>query len=295
MQRYENCTLCPFSCGVNRNEKIGRCKATSDLKIARAALHFWEEPCISGENGSGTVFFSGCPLHCIYCQNREISDFQSGKEISADRLCEIFFELKEKGAHNINFVTPTHYVPHIIYAIEKAKKQNFSLPFVYNTSGYEKTETLKSLDGLIDIYLPDFKYYGKDAAKEYSNCENYLSFAKASIEEMVKQTGKPVFENELMKKGVIVRHLVLPGEISASKMILKYLYNTYKDDIYISIMNQYTPMGENLPEILKRKLTEDEYDEIVSFALSLGIKNAFIQDGETAKESFIPAFNNEGV
>jgi len=295
MKTYENCTLCPFSCGVDRNINVGRCKATSELKVARAALHFWEEPCISGKNGSGTIFFSGCPLHCIYCQNKEISDFQSGKIIDKDRLSEIFFELKDKGAENINFVTPTHYLPHIIYAIEKAKKQGFSLPFVYNTSGYEKVDSIKALDGLIDIYLPDFKYYGKDAAKEYSNCENYVTVAKNAIDEMFKQVGKPVFKDGMMKKGVIVRHLVLPGEVSTAKMILKYLYNTYKDDIYISIMNQYTPMGENLPDILKRKITLKEYEDVVSFALSLGIKNAFIQDGETAKESFIPAFNNEGV
>ena len=294
----KECTLCPRKCGVDRSDgNVGYCRTTADLTVSRAALHQWEEPVISGKNGSGTVFFSGCSLGCIYCQNHLISKAENGKKISVERLCEIFFELKEKGAHNINLVTPTHFVLHIIKALELAKKKGVNLPIVYNTSGYESTETLKMLDGLIDVYLPDFKYFSSDIAKEFSFAPDYPEIAKAAINEMYRQVGKfKFFEDGMIKKGLIVRHLVLPGYIENSKKVIKYLYDAFADNIFISIMNQYTPMPamKSHPH-LHRKLTTFEYEKVIDYALSLGIENAFVQNKNTAKESFIPEFNFEGV
>lgn len=294
----KNCTLCPRNCGADRTSgKTGYCSADNTIKIAKASLHFWEEPVLSGTSGSGTVFFSGCPLRCIYCQNAKIALLKTGKEISVSRLCDIFFELEEKGAHNINFVTPTHYSTQIIKAIELAKAKNFSLPFVYNTSGYEKCETLKNLSGLIDIYLPDFKYINSKTAQNYSNAPDYPEIAKNAISEMFRQVGKITFsENNMAKSGLICRHLVLPGHIIEAKQIIKYLYTTFKDDIFISIMNQYTPMSDfkSFPN-LSRKISEREYKSVTDYAVSLGVKNAFIQYGDTAKESFIPDFDLSGV
>lgn len=293
------CNICPRECNIERNDKLGYCTAPSELKIARAALHFWEEPCISGENGSGTVFFSGCPLKCVYCQNRDIALGQTGKVITVDRLVEIFFELKEKGANNINLVTPTHYILKIRAALKIAKNRGLDLPIVYNTSGYEKVESLKLLDGLIDIYLPDMKYYDDSVAIKYSNASKYFSIASNAIKEMYRQVGKPVFGDDgIMKKGIIVRHLVLPTNSEDSKRIINYLYETYKDNIYISIMNQYTPcvsLDKNRFEELCHCITEEEYNEVVDYAIDIGVENGFIQEGETAKESFIPPFDLEGV
>ncbi len=298
LELYKNCHLCPRECGAGRlNGKIGFCGKTASLSLARAALHMWEEPCISGEEGSGTVFFSGCCLRCIYCQNREIAIGDSGKTVDDRRLEEIFFELQSQGANNINLVTPTHYLPHIIQALRSAKAHGLSIPVVYNTGGYEKAETLKLLDGLVDIYLPDFKYLSSDIAKKYSFAPDYANFAKSAIAEMFRQVGKPVFDDRgIMKKGVIVRHLVLPGHTEDSKSILKYLYETYGDDIFVSIMSQYTPLAamKDHPQ-LSRRITEDEYDEVVDYAVELGIENGFLQDGEAAEESFIPPFDNSGV
>ena len=304
---YNSCILCPRECKVDRSEKTGVCKSSDKCKIARAALHFWEEPCISGKSGSGTIFFEGCSLGCVFCQNYEISDSKEdhGVEVSVDRLVEIFFELKEKGANNINFVTPTHFMPHIKMAIVKAKEQGFDLPFVYNTSGYENVECLKELDGLIDVYLPDMKYGQVNGdseiniAMEYSKAKDYFERSKEAIAEMYRQVGTPQFdENGIIKKGVIVRHLILPNHTKNSMKVIEYLYNTYKDNIYISIMNQYTPVKtarlEAYPK-LQRTITKREYDKVIDFALELGVKNAFIQEGETCSESFIPDFNGEGV
>lgn len=294
---FKSCNLCPRCCGVDRAVgSLGVCRAPSSLLLARAALHLWEEPCISGEFGSGTIFFSGCSMHCNYCQNHAISDAQYGKEVSLSRLCEIFYELCEQGAHNINLVTPTHYVPHIKSAIETVKKEGFPLPFVYNTSGYERVETLKMLDGLIDIYLPDFKYDKPETARNCSACPNYPEIVRAALAEMFRQVGPLQFEGELLKKGLIARHLVLPGHENEAKSIISYLYHTYGDNIIISIMNQYTPMPalSNDP-LLGRKLSNEEYDCVVRYAESLGIENAYIQEGETATESFIPDFNAQGV
>jgi len=291
------CELCPRVCGVNRYEKKGFCGADDKIKIARASLHMWEEPCISLENGSGTIFFSYCNLKCIYCQNYDISTKNYGKEITIKRLSEIMLELQEKKANNINLVTPTHYVPQIIDAIKIAKTNGLVIPIVYNTSGYEKKETIELLNGYVDIYLTDMKYYNDNYALEYSNAKDYFKYAKASLSEMYKQVGTPIFDDYgIMKKGIIVRHLVLPGLIEDSKTIIKYLYETYHNNIFISIMNQYTPL-ENVRnhKILNRIITNKEYDEIIDYAVNIGVENAFIQEGETQKESFIPKFNNEGI
>lgn len=298
MNKYlKKCELCPRMCGINRYETLGFCGASDKVKIARASLHMWEEPCISGENGSGTIFFSHCNLKCIYCQNYDISTENYGKEITIERLSEIMIELQEKGANNINLVTPTHYVPQIIEAIKVARKSGLNIPIVYNTSGYERKETIKLLDGYIDIYLTDMKYYDDEYAIEYSKAKDYFQYAKEALEEMYNQVGSPIFNKKgIMKKGIIVRHLILPGLVNDSKNIIDYLYKTYKDDIFISIMNQYTPL-DNVKnhETLNRTITKEEYDEVVNYAIDLGIENAFIQEGETQKESFIPSFNNEGV
>ena len=292
------CTLCPRECGVNRLKgQLGFCKADAQMKIARAALHEWEEPCISGINGSGTIFFSHCTLGCVFCQNHEISTMGKGKAISIERLAEICLELQEKGAHNINFVTATQYTLHVIEAIKLAKYRGLTIPIVYNTSGYEKVETLKKLEGYIDIYLPDFKYFKSTYSKKYSKAKQYSEYAKSAIEEMVRQVGMPRFnEQGIMEKGVIVRHLMLPGLLFDSKHIIEYLYKTYKNQIYISLMNQYTPLKHvsKYPE-LNRSLNPQHYDYMVEYALDLGVENGFIQEGETNKESFIPAFNEEGV
>ncbi len=294
---YRDCTLCPRNCHANRSEgKTGYCRAGAGITAARAALHYWEEPCISGTRGSGTVFFSGCSLGCVYCQNYDISRNQAGKVISIGRLADIFLELQEQKAFNINLVTPSHYVPSIVKAIEKGKAKGLCIPVVYNSSGYESVETLKLLEGSVDIYLPDFKYFDQELSYRYSGCRDYFEIASQSLKEMVRQTGEAVLEENIMKKGVIVRHLLLPGGLSDSKKVIKYLYNTYKDTIYISIMNQYTPLEQvkEYPEI-NRRVTKKEYEALVDYALDLGVENGFIQEGETASESFIPAFDYQGI
>lgn len=292
------CNLCPRECNVNRTKgEKGFCGVAGiGIKGARAALHMWEEPCISGENGSGTVFFSGCPLRCVYCQNYQIANGSIGSTISKERLAEIFLELQQKNAENINLVTPTHYTPEIIWAVKEARKKGLILPIVYNCSGYEKVETLKMLDGIVDIYLTDFKYMDKFAAKRYSRAEDYPDIAKAALEEMVRQCGEAIFdERDMMKRGVIVRHLLLPEQVQNAKDVVQYVYETYGDRVFLSLMNQYTPLPqvEAFPEI-NRCVTEEEYDELVDFAIEIGVENGFIQEGETAKESFIPAFDEEG-
>lgn len=294
-----NCILCPRNCGVNRmNGQTGYCGMPADLMVARAALHMWEEPCISGNVGSGTVFFSGCNLKCVFCQNHSIALGDCGKPVSIQRLAEIFLELQEKGAANINLVTPTHYIPQIRDALIHSKKHGLTLPIVYNTSSYETPASLTLLDGLIDIYLPDLKYYSKELSHEYSYAYNYFEISSSAIAEMYRQVGSPIFDETtgLMKKGIIVRHLLLPGQSKDTKKILRYLYETYGDTIYISIMNQYTPLphASHIPN-LNRQITPEEYDKIIRFALALGIRNAYIQEGETADESFIPSFDYEGV
>lgn len=297
-QKNTGCTLCPRECNVDRqNGEKGVCGVTGPgIYGARAALHMWEETCISGETGSGAVFFSGCPLRCVYCQNYEIARADRGTQISVDRLADIFLELQEKNALNINLVTPTHYTLEIIEAVKMARKQGLIIPIVYNCSGYEKVETLQLLKEIVDIYLVDYKYEDKTIAKRYSNAENYPEVVKEALAEMVRQCGTAVFDDAgIMQKGVIVRHLLLPGQIENGKNVVKYIYETYGDQVFLSLMNQYTPLPhvEKWPE-LSRRVTEEEYDELVDYAIALGVENGFIQEGETAEESFIPEFDNEG-
>ena len=298
MDTTKLCNLCPRECNVDRGlGKAGFCKVPNQIKVSRAALHFWEEPCISGEEGSGTVFFSGCNLRCVYCQNRKIAEGVYGKEITVDKLAAIFLELQEKGANNINLVTPSHYVLQIIEALKLAKEGGLNVPIVYNSSAYEKVETLKKLKGYINVYLPDFKYMDSALSLKYSAAEDYSQVAKNAIEEMVRQVGTTEFdERGILRKGVVVRHLVLPGYTKDSKEVIKYLYDTYKNDIFISILSQFTPMNglDKYPEI-NRKVSEEEYGEVVDFAIEIGVENGFIQEGDVAEESFIPDFDGEGV
>lgn len=302
-QAYSQCELCPRACKVNRDAGgSGVCGVTSALKLARAALHFWEETCISGTKGSGAVFFSGCSMHCVFCQNKEIAQGTFGKEITRERLVEIFLELQSQGANNINLVTPGQYVPHIIWAVEQARKDGLRLPIVYNTSSYEKVDTLKQLEGIVDVYLPDFKYWSSELALKYSNAPDYPEVAKAAIAEMVRQqpnvelTYDESQDLDLVKKGVIVRQLLLPGQLKDAKQIVKYLHDTYGEQIYLSLMSQYTPLAhvEKYPE-LSRKVDRRTYDKYVDYAIEIGVENGYIQEEDVAEESFIPAFNGEGV
>lgn len=292
-----DCTLCPRNCHVNRLAgQLGYCGQTAEPAAARAALHFWEEPCISGSAGSGTVFFSGCNLRCVFCQNHEIAIGKAGRTLSTERLVQIFLELQEKGANNINLVTPTHFMPQIACALEQAKQQGLVLPIVYNTGSYEEVDSLRYLEGLVDIYLPDLKYHSASLSLRYSHTDNYFEKATAAIAEMFRQVGTPKFKNTLMKRGIIARHLILPGQTKDSKKILRYLHETYGNDIYVSIMNQYTPLGHvsEIPE-LNRRVTPEEYNRVLLFAERIGIELGFQQEGETASESFIPAFDGEGL
>ena len=298
MNKYENCLLCPRKCGINRSTgQTGVCGVSSEIKVARAALHYWEEPCISGKRGSGAVFFSGCSLHCVFCQNREISDGKEGKVISKERLSDIFMELADKGANNINLVTPGQYIPDIVWAVNDAKSRGMKLPIIYNTSGYENVTELKLLEGIVDVYLPDFKYMDSTLSARYSRAKDYPSVAKQALSEMVRQQPDVVIDNAtgLIQKGVIVRQLLLPGHVNDAKAVLKYLYDTYRDHVYISMMSQFTPIAlKDYPEI-NRTVTKREYERLVNYALEIGITNAFIQEGDVAKDSFIPAFDCEGV
>lgn len=295
----QDCTLCPRNCHVNRaNGQVGYCGQTGEITAARAALHFWEEPCISGTDGSGTVFFSGCNLRCVFCQNHDIALGQKGKTVSLSQLVQTFLKLQELGAHNINLVTPSHFIPQICYALEKAKTMGLHLPIVYNTGSYEEASSLRMLEGLIDIYLPDLKYFSPDLSLRYSRAQDYFEKAASAINEMYRQVGSPQFDpgTGLMTRGMIVRHLLLPGQAKDSKKILRYLHETYKNDIYVSIMNQYTPLPpvHAIPE-LNRKVTDAEYTRIVNFANTIGITSGFIQEGDAADESFIPPFDFEGL
>lgn len=296
MDILKECRLCPRNCGVNRYENIGFCGAGDQIEVAYYSLHEWEEPIISGSNGSGTIFFSHCNLKCLFCQNEKISHLGYGKKISEQRLMEICLELQNKGAHNINLVTPTHYVPQIVHLLQKTKDNSLKIPIVYNTSSYENKETIRLLDGLIDIYLADFKYYDNILGEKYSHCSNYFEVASAAVDEMFAQVGKFVLEDGIMKRGMIVRVLILPGHVEDAKKIISYLYKKYGDQIFISIMNQYTPMKHNFSFTnLNRSVSKEEYDRVISYALDLGITYAFIQDGETAVESFIPNFDTNVV
>lgn len=295
----KSCRLCPRVCKVNRIEgERGYCGADAQMRIARADLHFWEEPCISAKSGSGAVFFSGCNLRCVFCQNHEIAEQLKGKSFSPLQLAESFLMLEKKGANNINLVTASPYLPQLILAIRQAKEMGLGIPIVYNSSGYENLEAIQLLDGMIDIYLPDFKYMDREMAKAYSNAQDYPDRAKEALAEMVRQTGgaKMQFsEDGIMQKGIIVRHLLMPGHVKNAKAVLAYLYSSYGDDIYVSILQQYTPILSN-PRVkedplLSRKVTKREYERLLDYAIELGLKKAFIQERGVAKESFIPSWD----
>lgn len=291
------CDICPRKCGVDRSINKGFCGEKNTVRLARAALHYWEEPCISGDKGSGTVFFSGCNLRCVYCQNYGISRGEVGREVTEDRLCNIFFELKAQGAANINLVTPTHFSEQIKRTVAKAKTMKLGLPIVWNTGGYEKADEISSLDKTVDIYLTDFKYMSGELAEKYSAARDYPERAKEALSEMVRAQGAPIIENGLMKKGVIVRHLVLPGCVSDSFLVMDYLHSEYGNDIVLSIMSQFTPDKKRLekyPELCRR-LTKYEYAKVVDYADKIGVSLAYVQEGSAAQESFIPDFDYTGI
>lgn len=293
MSSKNGCRLCPRQCGADReNGERGFCGAPSDIRIARAALHFWEEPCISGENGSGTVFFSGCTMRCVYCQNYEVSTNNLGYIVSEQKLADEFLRLMEEGAENINLVTPTHYVPEIKRALDIAVSRGLNIPIVYNTGGYETVETIRSLEGYVDIYMPDFKYYSDETAVKYSSAPHYRETVMRALDEMYRQTGKPEFDSRgIMKKGMIIRHLMLPGSLSETLHIIDYVHETFGENVYFSLMSQYTPIRHiEKFECLNRRISQKSYDFAVSHCEDLGMENVFIQEGEAADESFIPEF-----
>lgn len=288
------CNMCPRKCNVDRDSKAGFCGMKNTIKIARAGLHFWEEPCISGTNGSGTVFFSGCPLKCVYCQNEEISSGGFGKEISVNRLAEIFRELEEKGAHNINLVTPTHYSEQICKAFELYKP---NIPVVYNCSGYESIETLDKLKDIVDIYLTDLKYFDSEVSKKYSKAEDYFEVASAAVKKMTLQQPENIFdENGIMQKGVIIRHLVLPLNTMQTKKILEWIKENLPDNVIISLMSQYVPTAGSVEfKEINRRLTTREYEKVLDYFEESGFENGFMQELSSSKKDFIPPFNLEGV
>ncbi len=290
----EKCTICPHKCKVNRLEgKIGKCKCDDKIKIALASLHFFEEPCISGENGSGTVFFSNCNLNCIYCQNYEISQLSKGKEITVEQLAKIFIELQNKGAHNINLVTPTMYVVQIIQAIKIAKEQELKIPIIYNSNGYENVEIIKMLNGYIDVYLPDLKYYSNELAQKYSKISNYFEIATQAIQEMYKQVGCPKFdENGIIQKGIIIRHLILPNYMQNTKNILKWIKNNMPSDVYVSVMAQYFPTYKAKQDnLINRKINHKEFNEIEKYLFTLGLENGYMQELGEHEEEYVPKFD----
>ena len=290
LKELEKCTICPHQCQINRNAgKIGRCKATEKIKIALYSTHDFEEPCISGKKGSGTIFFSNCNLNCIYCQNYEISQLGRGKEITIDELAKIFLTQQEKNVENINLVTPTSYVPQIIEAIKIAKKKGLKLPIVYNTNSYENVETIKMLEGYIDVYLPDLKYAENELGQKYSKIENYFEIAVSAIKEMIRQVGTPKLgEKGIIKKGVLIRHLVLPNHIENSKKVLKWIKENLPKDIYVSIMAQYFPTYKANETDLNRKLTKKEWQEIEDYIEKLGIENGYVQELGEHEEEYVP-------
>lgn len=294
MEELKSCNICPHKCWVNRLNGIkGRCKCDNKIKIALASVHNYEEPCISGKNGSGTVFFSNCNLNCIYCQNYEISQLGKGKEITIEHLAQIFIKQQEKNVNNINLVTPTMYVPQIIEAIKIARKKGLNIPIIYNSNGYENVETIKKLNGYIDIYLPDLKYYSNEIAKKYSKIDNYFETAISAIKEMQKQVGNPIFNEEgIIQKGVIIRHLILPHHLLNTKNILKYVKENFDENTYISIMAQYFPTYKAKEDkLINRKLTKKEYKEIENYLYLLNLKNGYIQELGEHEEEYVPNFD----
>ena len=297
MCKYKNCKICPRECGVDRSKQAGACGATDKMKVALVSIHNYEEPCISGTEGSGKLFFSNCNLRCVYCQNFKISRNGYGKEITVQRLADIFIEQQNRGVNNINLVTPTMYVDQIIESIKIARKNGLKIPIVYNSSGYEKVETIKKLAGYIDIYLPDFKYASNRLALRYSGVNNYVESAISSISEMIKQVGKPVFNDKgIMVKGVVIRHMILPNNVLNSKMVLKNIAKLFKDDTMVSVMAQYFPTGNaaKYPEI-NRKITKEELAEVEECLEDLNITNGYIQELGEHEEEYVPDFNLDNI
>lgn len=296
MDLISKCEICPRKCKVNRYEKKGYCRCDDKVKIALVSKHYFEEPCISGRNGSGTIFFSNCNLNCIFCQNHDISQGGKGIDVTIERLAEIMLEQQERGANNINLVTPTMYVEQIIKAIDIAKDGGLNIPIVYNTNGYEEVETIKKLAGYIDIYLPDFKYFTNELAIKYSKAPNYFEKVTSALLEMQSQFDEYVFDGEIMKKGMIVRHLVLPNHIQNSKNVLKWIKENLREDIYVSVMAQYFPNYKAVgDELIGRKLSFSEYRKIEQYFYGLDIKNGYIQDLGKHEEEFVPDFNMDNV
>ena len=291
----EKCTICPYKCGIDRTKITGRCKATDKIKIALYSVHKFEEPCISGENGSGTIFFSNCNMNCIYCQNYEISQQGKGREISIEELANIMIKQQEKGVENINLVTPTSYAIQIIEAIKIAKEKGLKIPIVYNTNGYENVETIKLLEGFVDIYLPDLKYVDNALSKKYSKVDNYFEIAIKAIKEMYRQVGQPILnENGIMQKGLMIRHLILPNQVENSKQILKWIKENMDDHVFVSIMAQYFPTykaKEN--NELNRKLTQKEYEEVENYLYDLELENGYIQELGEHEEEYVPKWKGE--
>lgn len=298
LEMLKKCNLCPRKCYVNRLDgELGFCRASKDVKIAKVSLHTWEEPCISGTLGSGTVFFSNCNLNCVFCQNHNISQLGTGKTVSVNRLSDIFLEQQQRGAHNINLVTPTHYVPQIIDALKIAKDKGLNIPILYNSNGYENIDTIKALRGFIDVYLPDLKYCNDKYAMKYSKAPNYFNTASDVIAEMASQVGEATFNVDgIIQKGIIIRHLMLPGLLFDSKKVIDYIYTTFKDSVYISLMNQYTPMHEAIKfSEINKPLNPKHYDSLIDYCVNLGITKGFIQESGTSSTAFVPDFDLSGV
>ena len=291
-KKLECCTICPHNCKINRTKNLGRCKSTDKIKIALYSIHNFEEPCISGEKGSGTIFFSNCNMNCVFCQNYEISQLGRGKEITIEELANVMIKQQERNVQNINLVTPTSYALHIVEAIKIARKKGLEIPIVYNTNGYESVETLKLLEGYVDIYLPDLKYYYDDLAKKYSKVDNYFEIATKAIQEMYRQVGTPVLdENGVMKKGLMIRHLILPNEVQNSKKVLKWIKENIDSNVYVSIMAQYFPTykAKEIPEIA-RKITKEEYEKVENYLYELDLENGYIQELGEHEEEYVPTW-----
>ena len=291
-KELECCTICPHNCKINRTKNPGRCKSTDKIKIALYSIHNFEEPCISGEKGSGTIFFSNCNMNCVFCQNYEISQLGRGKEITIEELANVMIKQQERNVQNINLVTPTSYALHIVEAIKIARKKGLEIPIVYNTNGYESVETLKLLEGYVDIYLPDLKYYYDDLAKKYSKVDNYFESATKAIQEMYRQVGTPVLdENGVMKKGLMIRHLILPNEVQNSKKVLKWIKENIDSNVYVSIMAQYFPTykAKEIPEIA-RKITKEEYEKVENYLYELDLENGYIQELGEHEEEYVPTW-----
>ena len=291
-KELECCTICPHNCKINRTKSPGRCKSTDKIKIALYSIHNFEEPCISGKKGSGTIFFSNCNMNCVFCQNYEISQLGRGKEITIEELANVMIKQQERNVQNINLVTPTSYALHIVEAIKIARKKGLKIPIVYNTNGYESVETLKLLEGYVDIYLPDLKYYYDDLAKKYSKVDNYFEIATKTIQEMYRQVGAPVLdENGVMKKGLMIRHLILPNEVQNSKKVLKWIKENIDSNVYVSIMAQYFPTykAKEIPEIA-RKITKEEYEKVENYLYELDLENGYIQELGEHEEEYVPTW-----